>query len=121
MANTLHEVAPDVEIYALNTFPFEKRETHAERISKAVDWAIAHKMDVLTYSHSSIQAEYKPILNAALDRAHKAGIITVFIHTGHPGNIMPTAFGPVKTMDGKRMSISIITIIPSFPFRNTGS
>jgi len=106
MANTLHEVAPDVEIFALNTVPFEKRETHAEVISKAIDWAITQKIDILTYSQESIKAEYKPMLNAALDRAHKAGIITVFIHTGHPGNIMPTGLWSGKD-DGREADVNI--------------
>lgn len=106
MANTLHEVAPEAEIFALNTVPFEKPETHAEILAKAIDWAISHKIDILTYSQAAIKKEYKPILNAALDRAHRAGIITVFIHTGHPGNIMPTGLWPGKD-DGREADVNI--------------
>lgn len=106
MANVLREVAPEVEIYALNTVPFKDRETHAEAISNAIDWAISQKIDILTYSHASIKTEYKSVLNAALDRAYKAGIITVFIHTGHPGNIMPTGLWTGKD-DGREADVNI--------------
>lgn len=106
MAKTLHEVAPDVEIFALNSVPFEKPETHAEILAKAVNWAILHKIDILTYSQAAIKAEYKPILNAALERAHQAGIITVFIHTGHPGNIMPTGLWSGND-DGREADVNI--------------
>ena len=106
MANVLREVAPEVEIYALNTVPFKDRETHAEAISNAIDWAISQKIDILTYSHASIKPEYKSVLNAALDRAYKAGIITVFIHTGHPGNIMPTGLWTGKD-DGREADVNI--------------
>ena len=109
MANTLHEVAPDVDIFALNTVPFDKPETHAEVISKAIDWAISQKIDILTYSQASIKDEYKPILNAALDRAYKAGIITAFIHTGHPGNIMPTGLWSGKD-DGREVVCQYLSL-----------
>ena len=105
MANTLHEVAPDVDIFALNTVPFDKPETHAEVISKAIDWAISQKIEY-NLSQASIKDEYKPILNAALDRAYKAGIITAFIHTGHPGNIMPTGLWSGKD-DGREADVNI--------------
>lgn len=106
MANTLHEVAPDVAIFALNTVPFNRRETHAEVIAKAVDWAISREIDILTYSQAAIEAEKKPVLNASLDRAYKAGIITVFIHTGHPGNIMPTGLWAGMD-DGREADVNI--------------
>lgn len=106
MAITLHEVAPDVEIFALNTVPFEKPELRAEVIAKAIDWAISQKIDILTYSQAGIKADYKPVFNAALDRAYKAGLITVFIHTGHPGNIMPTGLWSGKD-DGREADVNI--------------
>jgi hypothetical protein len=60
----------------------------------------------LTYSQAAVGTEYKPIFNAALDRAYKAGIITVFIHTGHPENIMPTGLWSGKD-DGREADANI--------------
>lgn len=107
MANVLREIAPEVGIYALNTISFKDPGSNAEAISKAIDWAIQQQIQVLTYSHGSIKGEAKKILNEALDRAHRAGIITTFIHTGHPENIMPCGLWPGQD-DGREPDINIL-------------
>ncbi len=109
MALVLHEIAPEAEIYALNTHSFKAPESEADAISKAIDWAIQQRLDVLTFSHAAIQGEKQKTLNAALDRAHAAGIVTTFIHTRHPGNIMPTGlFAGFGNDDGREPDINVL-------------
>jgi hypothetical protein len=109
MALVLHEIAPEAKIFALNTHSFKAPESEAEAISKAIDWAIQQKIDVLTYSHAAIDGEQRKILDTALDRAHAAGIVTTFIHTRHPGNIMPTGlFAGFGGDDGREPDLNVL-------------
>ncbi|MHB1459345.1 MAG: S8 family serine peptidase [Armatimonadota bacterium] len=107
MTKTLREIAPEVEIYALNTYSFEDPDSHAEIISRAIDWAIQQHIDVLTYSHAAVTGEARQIFDDALNRAHSSGIITTFIHTGHLGNIMPYGLFPGED-DGREPDIHIL-------------
>lgn len=68
---------------------FKSPDSNGEAAAGAIDWAIENHLCVLTYSHAAIKGKQRKILDAALDHAHKAGIVTTFIHTGHPGNILP--------------------------------
>lgn len=76
-------------------------------IVKAIDWAIKNHLNVLTYSHETIQGKERKILDAALDRAHKAGIVTTFVHIGHPGNILPSGLWNERE-DGRYPDINIL-------------
>lgn len=107
MAKTLREIAPEVEIYALNTQLFVGTHSNVEAISRAIDWAIQQHIDVLTYSHAAVTGEARKIFDDALDRAYSSGIITTFIHTGHPGNIMPYGLFPGED-DGREPDIHIL-------------
>jgi len=107
MAVVLHEIAPQAEIYALNTHSFKSPGSNGEAIARAIDWAIKNHLCVLTYSHAVIKGEQRKILDAALDRAHKAGIVTTFIHTGHPGNIMPSGLWN-GTDDGREPDVNVL-------------
>jgi len=107
MAVTLHEIAPEAEIYALNTHSFKSPESNGEAIARAIDWAIKNHLNVLTYSHATIQGKERKVLDAALDRAHKAGIVTTFIHIGHPGNILPSGLWNEKE-DGRYPDINVL-------------
>jgi hypothetical protein len=108
MATVLHEIAPEAEIYALNTRTFKDRRSDAEAISKAVDWAIEHHLDVLTYSADGFEDEPGKILDAALDRAYKAGIVTTFIHTTHPKNILPDGLFSSDRKGGREADINVL-------------
>lgn len=107
MATVLREIAPETEIYALNTYDFSGVEARAEAMAQAIDWAIEQKLDVLTYSAAAFAGEARRILDKALDKAHRANIITTFIHTGHPGNIFPSGLwgGPD---DGREPDINVL-------------
>jgi hypothetical protein len=108
MATVLHEIAPEAEIYALNIRSFNNRNQDAEAMAKAIDWAIDHHVTVLTYSAEAFDGEPKEILEMALERANKAGIITTFIHTGYKQNILPDGlFNPDKE-DGREADINVL-------------
>lgn len=106
MALTLKSVAPDAEIFALNTVSFSDRNRFTDYLSDAVDWAINNKMDVLTYSQAPVEAKSRSAFYNILDKAHKAGIITTFINTGHKGNITPTGLWQEK-IEGRLADIHI--------------
>lgn len=100
MARTLREVAPEVEIFALGTYSSDEA-AKVDAMIRAIDWAIAHELDVLTYSAARFSPEQRARLDEAVDRALASGIATTFIHYPHPGNILPTWLGP-RTGDDER-------------------
>ncbi len=88
LTRTAKEIAPGAEIYALNaTTDDDGRKVEA--MVKAIDWAIAHKLDVLTYSNRAFSPANRPKIDAAVARATAAGINCVFIHYAHPLNLLP--------------------------------
>jgi hypothetical protein len=121
MATVLREIAPEVEIYALNTRTFKNRQLDAGAIARAVEWAIDNHLDVLTYSAEAFEGESQKILNKALNRAHTAGIITTFIHTGHPRNILPSGLFSGQD-DGREPDVNIFhfdyTVVALKPWNN---
>jgi len=98
MASTLREVAPEVEIYALGTYSSDE-DSKVDAMVRAIDWAIEHDLDVLTYSAERFSAKNRPRLDAAVDRAIQHGIVTTFIHYPHEDNLLPSWLGP-RTGDG---------------------
>lgn len=110
MANTLREIAPEVQIYALNVKDFEPNQNTlalVKPVIDAIDWAISNKLDIITYSHPAFSGEAKSLLFSALDRAYNAGLITVFIHTGHEKNILPWGLWPGKS-GGREPDLNIL-------------
>jgi subtilisin family serine protease len=118
MALVLREVAPEVEIYALGTSDPDDEAAKVGAMVKAIDWAIAHRLDVLTYSDRRFSAAFRPALDSAVNRAHAAGIVTTFIHYPHPGNLLPGSIGPRSGDDGREPDLNIfhynyITVSPA--------
>ncbi len=110
MAHTLHEIAPGVEIYALGTNVCGLEEEYVESLVRAIDWAITQKIDILTYSQAAVRGKNRDIFDAAIDRAAQAGIITTFIHTDHPHNILPGGlFDEPEIGLSRRSDINIFT------------
>ncbi len=89
MATLVHDVAPEAQIYALNTYAFSGEDARADAMVRAIDWAIEQHLDVLSYSAAAFEGGARTRLEAALRRAHQAGIVTVFLHTTEAGNILP--------------------------------
>jgi serine protease len=74
VAGVVLQVAPEVEIYALKIFGKENSFETADLV-RAIDWAIAHRLDVLNLSFSTtVQLD---TVRRALDRAEAAGIVVV--------------------------------------------
>ncbi len=93
MSKTLKEIVPDCQIYAINGISkdiIKNDEERAKMILKAVDFATANDIKILTYSQPEIVGKKaKSILCEALKKANKNGIITTFIHCENKHNINP--------------------------------
>ncbi len=106
MARTLREIAPEAEIFALNAASRDQTD-RAAAIARAVDWAIEHEIDILTHSHRTFSEEVRATVDAAVERAHEAGIITVFIHYGKPENLLPGGLSP-GLEDGREPDVFVL-------------
>ena len=91
MATTLKEIAPGVEVYALNARSNSPQKT-AEAIIKAIDWAINNKIDILTYSAKKFDSQNRQLIDAEVKKAIDHNIVTTFIHYTYPDNILPYGF-----------------------------
>lgn len=96
MATVLKEIAPECEIYALNAVFYgseksvaDQDEERVEYFTKALNWAIENKIDILTYSHGKFSNEMRHKADQAIDKAVHNGTITTFIHCDNPNNIYP--------------------------------
>lgn len=88
MALTLREVAPEVEIYALN-IDFDDENKKVDSMIKAINWAIENELDVLSYSSSRFSEENEEKLNQVVKKAIENNIVTTFIHYYFDENILP--------------------------------
>jgi hypothetical protein len=107
MALVLREIAPGARIYALNTAARDEG-AKAAAMARAIDWAIAHDLDVLTYSDRAFSAAARSTLDAAVERAHRAGIVTTFIHYPGATNLLPGWIGPRTGDDGREPDVNIL-------------
>jgi len=106
MALVLREIAPEVEIYALNTYSSDEGERVAAMV-KGIDWAIEHELDAITYSARAFSPEARKILDPAVERAVDAGVVPVFIHYPHPQNIFTSGIGPRAGDDERDPDLNI--------------
>jgi len=107
MASTLREVAPEVQIYALGTYSSDE-SVRVDAMVRAIDWAVANHLDVLTYSAERFSPAVRPRLDSAVSRALAAGIVTTFIHYPHPGNLLPTGLRPRSGDDERVPDLNIL-------------
>ena len=107
MASTLRDVAPDVQIYALGTYSSDETRK-VDAMIHAIDWAIDHDLDVLTYSAARFSDQNRARLDEAVDHALANGIVTTFIHYPHPGNLLPTWLGPRSGDDDREPDVNIL-------------
>lgn len=89
MATTLKEIAPECEIYGLNTINSKDENSKVDAIIKAIDWAIKNHIDILTYSQPAISENNRKRFDEAVDKAIKNNIVTTFIHYDSPNNLWP--------------------------------
>lgn len=89
MAQTLKEIAPDAEVYALGTYVPDDEDAWVDAMIEAVHWAMEQNIDILTLSHQEISEKNRERFDAEIDKAVKQGIVTTFIHYDNPNNILP--------------------------------
>lgn len=107
MALVLREIAPKAEIYALNTSTGDEGEK-VDAMVRAIDWAIEHELDALTYSDARFAPEHRGRLDDAVDRALDAGIVTTFIHYPHEGNLLPSGMFGRSGDDEREPDVNIL-------------
>ncbi len=93
MANTLKEIAPDVEVYALNARDND-HDKECDAIIEAIDWAIENDIDILTYSAEAFLSEYRDKIDKQVIKAVDNNIVPTFIHYDLPENILPYGLFP---------------------------
>lgn len=91
IAVTLKEIAPDVEIYALNALDRD-RDLETRSIVEAIDWAIENGIDILTYSSGKFRQNDREVIDRAVRKAIDNNIVTTFIHYDLEENFLPNAF-----------------------------
>lgn len=89
MAQTLKEIAPDAEVYALGTYVPDSEEEWVDAMIEAVHWSMEEGIDILTLSHQEISEENRERFDAEVNKAVEQGIVTTFIHYDNPNNILP--------------------------------
>ncbi len=89
MAQTLKEIAPDAEVYALGTYVPDDEDAWVDAMIEAVHWSMEQGMDILTLSHQAISGENRERFDAEIDKAVEQGIVATFIHYDNPNNILP--------------------------------
>lgn len=103
MANTLKEIAPECQVYALNTAASMDEDKRVTAMINAIDWAIKNHIDILTYSQSPISDKNRKRFDEAVNKAVKNNIVTTFIHYDNPNNIWPGQMVDLKHLEkGKR-------------------
>lgn len=100
MATTLKEIAPDVEVFALNARS-KDRVKERDAIVNAIDWAIDKGIHILTYSADQFQQSDREAIDKAVEKAVDHNIVVIFIHYDLPENILP---GPFVSEDQKPYS-----------------
>jgi hypothetical protein len=106
MALVVQEIAPEAEVYALNTYSSDEGEK-VQAMVKAIDWAVEHDLDAITYSAGAFSPEASAILDPAVDRATDAGVVVVFMHYPHERNLFPSGIGPRSEDDDREPDLNI--------------
>lgn len=102
MTNTLKEIAPECEVYALNTANIDE-DKMVTAVIEAIDWAIKNHIDILTYSQRPVSDKNRKRFDEAVNKAVKNNIVTTFIHYDNPNNIWPGQMLPPSwTEKGQR-------------------
>ncbi len=107
MALVLREIAPEVEIFALNTASQDEKKKVAA-MARAIDWAIENDLNILTYSAQRFAMANRSALDDAVDRATQAGIVIAFIHYPHPDNLLPTGMFGISGDDEREPDVNIL-------------
>lgn len=99
MASTLKEIAPECQVYVLNTAASSNEDKRVTAMINAIDWAIKNHIDILTYSQMPISDKNRKRFDAAVNKAVKNNIVTTFIHYDNPNNIWPEEMSDPRFAD----------------------
>ena len=102
MANTLREIAPDCQIFAINGITYESEEKRLELLEKSIEWAIENHIHILTYSHPKFSDDYRTRVDRAIKLAYDNGIITTFINNDSEYNLWP--YGCLEFFDANNFA-----------------
>ncbi|NVO09600.1 MAG: S8/S53 family peptidase [Bacteroidales bacterium] len=108
LSTTLRELAPDVEIYAMNVTN-NNRTKEKNALVKAVDWAIDKKLNILTYSSEIFRNEDRAEIDKAVQKAVANNILIIFLHYGSNDNLLPYSLLPytVQEIYGRPFDVSV--------------
>ena len=79
MAQTLKEIAPEVEVYALGTFSPDNEEEWVDSLVEAIHWAMKNDIEILTLSHQEISDKNKARLDEAVNEAVAQGKVCLSV------------------------------------------
>ena len=108
MALTLHEVAPEASIYALEV-PRGDDKTRLDAMVKALDWAVEQELDVVTHCGGEFSPDDRVILDSAIERTVAAGVVVVFVDYPHTLNLLPGGFGPPTVVGIRSPDLNIFS------------
>jgi len=106
MARALKEVAPDAEVYALGTYDSDEAN-RVRAMVQALDWAVSHDLDAVTYSAGAFSKAGREVLDPAVTKAVENGVAVIFIHYPHPLNLFPSGIGPRSGDDERDPDVNI--------------
>jgi len=93
VAATIHGHAPDAVLYPIRIFR-RRLEAHADALVYAIDWAIAHELDVLNLSLGCNQGERKAELARASENAPLILVAPTASLPGFLDNVIPVRDDP---------------------------
>ena len=108
MALTLREIAPKAEIFALGAHT-QDETARVDAIVQALDWAVQHELDVVTYCAGGFSEAARKALDPAVDRAIGAGVVVVFVDYPHPLNLLPGGMGTTDENRARNPDLNIFS------------
>ena len=108
MALALREIAPAAEIYALDLLADEESD-RVRLIEKALDWAVEHRLDAITYCADGLSEKARKTLGPVLEKAVHAGVVVIFVDFPHPLNLLPAGFGVPPGAEEDRPDLKIFS------------
>lgn len=108
MALSLSEVAPEAEIYALDTYAADEGQ-RVRAMVRAIDWAIDEGLDVITSCGAGLTPEARRILDPAVERAVEAGTAVVFLDYDNPLNLLPAGTGSRTQNPPRQADLDILS------------
>ena len=105
VAGAIREKAPDAELYAVKVFD-RALTTNIETIIKAIDWCVAHGMDIINLSLGTNNEDHRRVIEQAVARATEKGLALVAARemldrTSLPG-CLPSVIGVMADWESPR-------------------